>query len=163
MEYQYFGCVRVANHNLARYGKQYNVRENARIIERAVPVFRSLLSFSDEIIITLKPLRGDASGYYDPNLDEVEVDFRYGYAEGQTPIPLLSVVAHEIVHADQYFTGRLDSEWDHEQCEYSYSWNGQTKIIIPEDKYSSYILPWEQEAIEKQDALALIVCAELGL
>lgn len=163
MEYQYFGCVRVANHNLARYGKQYNIRENARIVERSIPVFRSLLSFSDEIIVTLKPLRGNASGYYDPNVDEVEADFRYGHTEEQSPIPLLTVIAHELVHAEQYFTKRLDSEWNHEQCEYSYSWRGQANIIIPENKYNSYILPWEQEAIEKQDALALTVCAELEL
>ena len=160
MEYNYYGPVRVSKHVLTRYNKQYHIEEKARTIERAIPVFRTLLDFSEEVIVTLRPLRGDDSGYYDPNTDEVEADFRYGHTDDNSVIPLLTLVAHELIHAEQYFTGRLDSVWEDDG--YTYKWKGK-HIHVPESLYNTYIFPWELEATELQDSLALIVCAELRL
>lgn len=154
MQYNYFSNVRAPSYIVGRkkYGR---VKEFAQLIEKSIPLFHSLLDFENDIIITLKPRRGNILGIYDPNLDEVEIDPRQS-----DPFCLISILAHELVHAEQYKQGRLDSEWS--GYGYTYRWYDAYYCIVEED-YNKYLPPWEQEAYERQDGLALVVCSELGI
>ena len=151
MNYNYYNNVRVPKYAVRRY-KQSD--EIADIVAKSIPIFHSLLDFNEDIIITLKPRRGNTKAIYDPNLDEVEADLRYGDSFG-----VLSLVAHELVHAEQYKQERLDSFWANGG--YIYRWH-DTYTYITEEGYNTYIPPWEAEAYERQDGLALVVYSELG-
>lgn len=154
MQYTYFNNVRVPSYVIGR--KKYgDVKRLALLVDQSIDIFRSLVDFREDITITLKPMRGYANGIYDPNVDEVELDFRSG-----DDFHLISVLAHELVHAEQYKQGRLNSEWHH--FGYTYRWY-DTYMYLTEQRYKTYIPPWEQEAYERQDGLALVVCAELGI
>ena len=154
MQYHYFNNVRVPSYTVGRkkYGDSKRIAE---LVERSIPIFHTLLDFNKDIIITLKPRRGNVLGLYDPNVDEVEMEFRY-----KDDFHVMSILAHEFVHAEQYKQGRLDSQWNH--YGYIYRWH-DTYTYITEEGYNSFLPPWEQEAYERQDGLALVVCAELGI
>ena len=156
MEYKYWQHVRVPKYVFSqRKYNTHNINLLVDIVEESLPVFRSMVDFDDQLLITLKPMRGKTKGIYDPNVCMVESEYRY-----DDVFLFLTVIAHELVHAEQYHTGRFDSEW--RGTDYLYRWYDTYYSIIERD-YNKYLPPWEQEAYERQEGLALAVCSELGL
>jgi hypothetical protein len=75
---------------------------------------------------------------------------------------LIIALAHEMVHAEQYHQGRLKNEyisgkgWVHE-------WNSELNTNKGTTYRAYRNQPWEVEAFDRQEGLAKIVAAELGL
>jgi hypothetical protein len=78
------------------------------------------------------------------------IDCRLGWAKA------LEVIAHELVHAEQYHTGKLKKKYVQRKG-WMHSWNG-----TPGKKGTTYKAyrdqPWEQEAWNRQMYLAETVC-----
>lgn len=136
--------------------KKYKVAELATLVAAAVPLMREHLDFSDSIDIIIKPIRmRDRVGQYHEGRDEVVLDFRRG-----SRYSLISTLAHELTHAEQYFTGRLTREW--KKWDWVYQWENNV-IGNKGSTFQSYMkLPWEIEARERQDGIALMVCDDLA-
>ena len=156
MQYKHYDKVKVPRYVVGRtkyHGHQMG--DLIDIVNEALPVFRTMLEFSDQLHVALKPMNKKLLGVYDPNTDTVEAEYRH-----LNPFILLSTIAHELVHAEQYYQKRFDSEWHGNG--YLYKWNNTYYTIIEKD-YNKYLPPWEEEAFERQDGLALAVCSELGV
>lgn len=156
MQYKHYNKVKVPRYVVGR--NKYKGKEIGPLIDlvnQSLPIFHSLVHFSDQLTVALKPMHKTLLGVYDPNTDTVEAEYRH-----LDPFTLLSTVAHELVHAEQYYQKRFDSEWHGNG--YLYRWNDSYYTVIEKD-YNKYLPPWEEEAFERQEGLALIVCAELGV
>ena len=81
------------------------------------------------------------------------IDCRLGWAKA------LEVIAHELVHAEQYHTGKLKKKYVQRKG-WLHHWNGS-----PGKKGTTYKAyrdqPWEQEAWSRQMYLAEKVCSIL--
>lgn len=120
-----------------------------------VPLFGQLLNFSDDIRIRIAPIRTRKgckySGRYIHDNNLVEIDYRI------KPDQALLVLAHELVHAEQFHENRLQSKFDRNMG-WAYYWNG-TRWNDKSTSYESYLnQPWELEAYERQTKLVEQVC-----
>ena len=69
---------------------------------------------------------------------------------------MLETLAHELVHGEQFNTGRLKYKWSDNKSKWMAYWEGKESNITTE--YARYVkLPWEQEAFKRQEALAAMV------
>jgi hypothetical protein len=106
----------------------------------------------------MKPIRAKSiAGLYDSDEEMAVIDPR------RCVFPLLGTLAHEMVHAEQYYQGRLQAVYEKKKKNWLHQWDGE--LIANKGKtLNSYLKqPWEIEAYERQDILAIIVCEELGI
>lgn len=127
------------------------------VVKKALPVLRTLLDVPKVIDIRIAPVKGNSTGrcYYGGS--DIELDCRMVWDQA------LEVLAHEMVHAEQFHTGRL--EWvDSKRYGTVYKYNGvKYDKISNTQSYASYLeLPWEKEAFGRQKELADKVIAILG-
>lgn len=134
------------------------VREQIRIIKEAMFIFRQILDLPDNLTVRLAFIkkRNRMGTYY--NGDNIaEVESRRG-----SHMDLLRTLAHELVHAEQYKTGRLKSEWV-PRVGYVQQWYGEA-VKNKGATYRSYRKqPWEVEAFDRQDGLAKFVGSLIGV
>lgn len=123
----------------------------AKIIKATLPEFRKLLKFGKDVKFRVAPIKKrDVTGRYWPKSKIVELDSR------QSPENALLGLAHELVHAEQYYQKRLVSKFDRKQGWVSL-WNGE-KNKSKGSTFSSYMnQPWEIEAYGRQEELVKIV------
>ena len=122
------------------------------MVKIALPVLRTLLHFDENITIRVAPIKARyTNGRYWSGDKVAEIDCRLPISKA------LESLCHELVHAEQYYTGRL-------------AWTGSTKLWNGNDGYgrgSTYNayrhLPWEQEAFARQAGLAQHVQLVTGL
>lgn len=96
-------------------------------------------------------IKSNALGMYYWNDKVMQLDHRLM----EDPKMLCTVAAHELIHAEQHFTGRLTVVVDTGEHIWNDGINFQyiRKWCPPE--YAAYRnLPWEKEAYERQDAVA---------
>lgn len=120
------------------------------IINRSLDEFRKLLNLPNEINFRVAPIKGRTNGRYSVKEKLVEIDSRLEWAKA------LEVLAHELVHCEQYHTGKLKKKWNQHKGWY-HSWCGKDST----NKGSTYKAyrnqPWEQEAFDRQAILAKTV------
>lgn len=87
-----------------------------------------------------KPMIGACLWDEDENVGIIELDRR-----GKGRKPILSVLAHEMVHIKQYATGQMRSFGKY------VVWEGQTYVEETDDQY--WDSPWELEAFGRQEGL----------
>ena len=75
-----------------------------------------------------------------------QTTYKFGFWYGSNPGQLFQVMAHEMVHVQQYSSGRLRTVRDANGV--ANYWNGK---LISGETYDGY--PWEIEAYMKQDGL----------
>ena len=126
----------------------------AAVVKKAFPEFKDILNLPSSVTFRVAPIKASkTNGYYDVDNKLVTIDCRLGWAKA------LEVMAHELVHAEQYYTGRLKKKFMNGKGWLHY-WNG-----TPGKKGTTYNAyreqPWEQEAWSRQATLAEIVCARL--
>lgn len=121
--------------------------ENARLVELALPHFRKLLNLPGTVRIRIAGIKGTIRGRYYSDTKFVLLD---SALRGKK---LLSTLAHELVHAEQYHTGKLTKcivpgkGWMHQ-------WEGSV-INNRGRTYKAYrAQPWEVEAFARQEQLA---------
>lgn len=134
--------------------KRNTTLEIATLVNRSLNQFRKYLDFPKDIKIRIAPIKGTLNGRYSSGSRTVEIKCTLSWAKA------LEVLAHELVHAEQYKQGRLKQSyitgrgWVH-------SWNGD-KINNKGTTYKAYRnQPWEQEAWARQAELAEKVCSDL--
>lgn len=126
----------------------------ALIIKRSLPEFRKLLDLPRDVQFRVAPIKGkNTSGYYMVEHKMAVIDCRLKWAKA------LEVIAHELVHAEQYHTGKLKKKYNMKKG-WMHHWNG-----TPGKKGTTYRAyrdqPWEQEAWNRQMYLAERVCSIL--
>lgn len=127
-----------------------------RIIEKALPILRHKLNFGDDVAIRIACIKSrKVNGYYNHASKVAEIDFRVF-----NPIDILRVLAHELVHAEQYHEKRLINAWDSRKNRYRFEWYGEkTNRGTTYKAYRNQ--PHEIEAFARQESLAWDVVAEL--
>ena len=144
-------CARVAIYN-----KQYKPEHTDHMVtmfKKAIPVFRTMLDFPEDTKFRIAPIKArNKSGMYRERTKTVTVDNRLKLDQA------LEVLAHELVHAEQYHQGRMTWEKG-----YNY-WQGERWCKGQGSNYTAYRnLPWEKEAWGRQAELADIVDRKLGM
>jgi hypothetical protein len=125
----------------------------AETIEKAIPHFHELLSLPDDITYRVCGLKGNKYGCYWGMEKVVEIDQKvHGAFEA------VEILAHELVHAEQWHTGKLDMVISHGRWKNVWEgrqWSNGTT-------YAAYrARPWEVEAFDRQLALATQVWGDM--
>lgn len=123
----------------------------AKLIKATIPQFRKLLKLPRGLRFRVGPIkRCSTTGRYWSQSKIVDLDSR------QTPEEALLVLAHELVHAEQFYEKRLVNKWLKSKGWVSY-WNGKQNKSKGATFNSYMNQPWEVEAYQRQDELALAV------
>ena len=110
--------------------------------------FHTLLDFDKAVTIRLCKIKGrNVSGRYQSGYKLVELEYTSCMAE------MTEWLAHELVHAEQYHTKKLEAVWVSGKG-WKQTWNGK----VCNNKGTTYAayrnLPWEEEAFKRQKELA---------
>ena len=131
----------------AYHNHRAKVEPLVSMVKKAVPEYRKLLNFG-KVTIRIAPLKGIVRGRYWDSTSVVEIDSRLD------PAIAIETLAHELVHAEQYHTGRLEQR--KVNGKWMRSWQGE--MIKMSKSYEAYrALPWEAEAFGRQVELASAV------
>ena len=136
--------------------REYTKRYEARLI-KGLALMKKHFKLPSDLRVILRPIatRGCRGNYqvigHTVTLDPRRTSF----------FALLSTLAHELVHAEQFHQGRMSYVLScraavFEGTTYSLAANGNFG-----DKYLN--LPWEKEARARQDAVASAVLLEMGI
>ena len=137
----------------ASYSHKKNTSINVQLIERSLPILKTLLKLPS-LSIRVAPIKAKLiKGYYQSESKLVTVDCRL------EPKELIEVLAHELVHAEQYHSGRLTKKYLKRKGWMHY-WNGA--LGSKGTTYKAYRdQPWEKEAWSRQEELARLVVDKL--
>lgn len=120
----------------------------AKLIKATLPEFRKLLNFPKNVKFRVGPIkRGETAGRYWSKSKIVELDSR------QSPNDALVVIAHELIHAEQYYEKRLVNKWSKRKGWVSY-WKGKANNLKGTTFNSYMSQPWEVEAYYLQSPIA---------
>lgn len=148
---------KISTHVWASHGVLYKspawrvrIHEQAALIEHALPVFHELMHLPENISVRLAGLKArNLRGRYIDSRRLVEIS---ASLKGDQ---LLTTLAHELVHAEQYNTGKLKNEWSNRG--WVHQWEGDMNY----NKGSTYKAyrnqPWEIEAFGREKILADVV------
>lgn len=135
----------------SRWGKKkQKALKLARMVKMAMPHFRKLLDLPDDLQIRIAGIKGRTQGRYfgDERVAVLDTDLSMS-------MQALEVLAHELVHAEQWKQKRLS----HVLCNGRWTslWNG--RMGYPRGTtYAAYrAQPWEEEAFRRQVELAKAV------
>lgn len=122
----------------------------AEMVVKALPVLKRMLNVPHNVKVRIAPIKArNVNGRYYNSAKVAVIDCRLGARKA------LETLCHEMVHAEQYHTGRLSGVGGN-------IWNGQL-IRNRGTTYAAYrALPWEEEAFLRQAGLARQVLEELG-
>lgn len=122
------------------------------ILAKAIPILRRKLQVDSRLEIVLRPIKTKryvGLHFHTPDGGFIEVDPRRGAVA-----PCLETLCHEFVHAEQWFTGRMQQTPKSERR----VWQGS---IVDMSETSYLELPWEVEARKRQQDLASQVMDEI--
>lgn len=127
------------------------------VVEKAMPVLHKIMTIPSFVRVRVAPIKArNINGRYINGENLCEIDCRLGWDQA------LETLCHEMVHAEQYFTGRLSSSFVRRKG-YIHTWNGS----LDYNKGSTYRAyrqqPWEMEAFGRQKGLADRVNEILGV
>ena len=127
--------------------------EVAKLFKMATKHARKIMDLPETLGLEVRPIRGNVTGYYKNASRIIGVDPR-----DRTLGAILSTIMHELVHAEQYHTGRLAIKqgvhtWNNEMGD-------QVTAIVSSSSYKKYrAFPWEVEAYSRQEDLAARITA----
>jgi hypothetical protein len=132
--------------------KSHYVNHVGPTIVKAVKILSRILDVPENVRIRICNIKAHATnGRYYGSLGVAEIKPRFDIRS------MISTLAHEMVHAEQYHQGRL-------------AWNGRVQIWNGEvntNKGSTYARyraqPWEVEAFGRQDELTNVVMSQLEI
>lgn len=120
---------------------QHMVEKATEMVKRVLPKLRKEIDFRDDVEIHFRPIRGATAGRAFQHRNIIEVDPR------MKMVDLLEIVAHELVHSEQYKQGRLN----HQGAKAIYEGKTYTQGRFGSKAY--YNDPWEVEAYSRAAAL----------
>ncbi len=124
----------------------------ATVVNRSIDIFRKYLDFSKDVKVRITPLRGSDNGRCSDR-GIIELDCTLGWAKA------LEVLAHELVHAEQYHQGRLKHRMS--RGRWMHYWMGSSAFLKGTTYRAYRKQPWEIEAWGRQAELAEKVCVDL--
>ena len=135
----------------AIYSHTKTAKVIALMVQRTLPEFRKQLDLPRDVKFRIAPIKAkNTNGYYSVESKLATIDCRLGWAKA------LEVIAHELVHAEQYHTGKLKRTYNQRKG-WLHHWYG-----TPGKKGTTYQAyrdqPCEQEAWNRQLYLAETVC-----
>ena len=136
-----------------KYGKYKPYRPNVTavmdLIDYNEDVLRDMFDLPDKFRVHFVPLRRLLNGRYFSMTRTVVVNIKL------TPKSMMQTFMHELVHAEQYKTGRLKRELCVRKRKYVSYWNGiETDSADFRKNYDKYRgLPWEMEAFGREEQL----------
>lgn len=134
----------------------YSARRNrgldvAHVVNRTIDAFKRYLNVPEDMKVRIATLPKGCSGRYVSNRRTVEISYKLNWRQA------MEVLAHEMVHAEQYHEGRLDHTFHH-----GFKWLWHGKIYSNRTSYAAYReQPWEQEAFDRQGPITDWVIADL--
>lgn len=154
----YKSDYRLADGVSVSYYAYHNHRDTATVliglVKKALPEFRKLLDIG-EVSIRIAPIKGRCAGRFWGTDRLVELDSRLEWDRA------LETMAHELVHAEQYHTGKMAQK--KVRGRWMRSWNGEYMRGKASSHEAYRKLPWEIEAYDRQAGLAEAVCAALEM
>ena len=124
----------------------------ATVVNRSIDLFRNYLNFSKDVKVRITPLRGRDNGRCSGN-GVIELDCKLGWSKA------LEVLAHELVHAEQYHQGRLKHKMS--RGRWRPFWMGSSAFSKGTTYQAYRKQPWEIEAWGRQEELAKKVDVDL--
>lgn len=126
------------------------------VVQKAMPCLRQLLNLPKNVVVRVGPIKARGiNGRYINGSNLAEIDCRLMWDKA------LVTLCHEMVHAEQYHTGRLSSAYVRSKG-FVHTWNGS----LDYNKGTTYKAyreqPWEVEAFDRQNELADKVNEMLG-
>jgi hypothetical protein len=135
----------------SRYASRSDRAQSERainIVETALPILKKELDLPRDIKIRIASVKGNYLGWYIEREHLAVLDYK------TTGRNVLEILAHELVHAEQYHQGRLAQRW--RKGKYVTFWKGDAV----RESYRNR--PHEQEAFKRQVELADLVVQQLG-
>lgn len=130
------------------------------IIEHNEDILRKLLDLPEHLTIEFAPIRKGHNGVYRFMSQSIVIAPR-GSAKF-----ILQTLMHELVHAEQYKTGRLNRRLNHNLRRHVHVWKGEeidsrsTLLNLRKNYDKYYNLPWEKEAFGREKELAKMFLEE---
>lgn len=142
---------------IANKRKRNNTRVIATLVLKALPVFKELMNLPDDLTVRLATIKSKTirARYYS-KFKMVELDISSSWKAALTNL------AHELVHAEQYHTGKLELVWSDKHRRWVHSWMGEENCNFGTTYKSYRNQPWEKDAWGRQEALAQMVLDRLG-
>ena len=139
------------------YGKDrvLGIAEFAKNVDRAVKILRAKLNFPEDVQVRIANIKkGSTRGNYYSGSKTVVLDLRSGANS------LFVTLCHELVHAEQYFEKRMELVLN-KKYQWQVVWQGEPSKNMG-TTYARYrAQPWEIEAFERQEELAMFVMEQL--
>lgn len=130
----------------AIYGAEYKAytARHFPIVINATRYLRTVLKIKGTEKVIFKPIKGKTTGLHYGNTGNIFVDMR------QSTLKVVETIAHELIHAEQFNTGRLVRPGG---VPFSL-WEGNPYNSSPRTYEEYRALPWEKEAFERSPELA---------
>ena len=118
-----------------------------RLVDKTLEKFRKYLDFPKSLVVRVCSFKSKQTrGRYFCDEEVVELGYNQSWDRA------LETLAHELVHAQQYYTGTLEQKLINRKWVYHYKGD---PVFDRGSTYKSYrALPWEKEAFSQQKKLA---------
>jgi len=120
---------------------QHMVEKATEMVKRVLPKLRKEIDFKDDVEVHFRPIRGTTCGLAYQKKNLIQIDPR------MKMVDLLEIVAHELIHNEQYKQGRLNLDGS----KAVYEGKSYSKGKFGSKAY--YNDPWEVEAYSRAAAL----------
>lgn len=119
------------------------------LVEFNEPLIRTMLELPKFVSLRYKPLPKRCYGRYNTFTQIIDI------SPLQKPYEVLQTMFHELIHVEQYHTGKLKRGLSEKHRAYMYYWKGKPiEYPDPIKEYDKYLnLPWEKEAFEREKPL----------
>lgn len=121
---------------------QYMVEKAIEMVEKVMPKLRKEIDFRDDVEIHFRPIRGTTGGLAYQKKNLIQIDPRMKIVD------MLEIVAHELIHNEQYKQGRLNLDGVNKAV-----FQGKLYYRPPNGSSAYFNSPWEVEAYSRAAAL----------
>lgn len=131
-----------------KHRKDSKIENLVTLVSHTVKELQDILDLPQDLKVRIAQFKGRQRGCYNAGEKTAQV----------TPVldanQFLLTLCHELVHAEQFHTGRLGYMYNTLHNRYDYSWNGQLNTNRGTTYMAYREQPWEQEAFGRQGELA---------
>ena len=147
--------IKVNSYIYQSHGSRYSSKSDraqseraVRLVQRAFPILKTVLDIPRDTKVRIASVKGSFLGWYIDKDHLIVLDYK------TTGRNVLEILAHEMVHAEQFHQGRLAQRW--RKGKYVTFWDGDAV----RESYRNR--PHEIEAFKRQTELADMVIDQIG-
>ena len=131
-----------------KHRKDNKIENLVTLVSHTVKDLQDILDLPPDLKVRIAQFKGHQRGCYNPSEKTAHVTPTLDERQ------FLFTLCHELVHAEQFHTGRLGYMYNTLRNRYDYSWNGQLNTNRGTTYMAYREQPWEQEAFGRQGELA---------